>query len=162
MDDVVVLGCGLSPFRSSRFDGSIRDWVAEAVLAALADSGLEHEQIDQSLMAYESDHLAGQIGQGVIWHDTVGLTPRPTARIEGCGATGGLALRSAFAAIASSPRLCSRATALSAVAWWRGVSFRIIFLPHPLPSPPLPNFGLKHSRKKKRHRPTKSGRRWRS
>ncbi|UCC74425.1 MAG: thiolase domain-containing protein [Gemmatimonadota bacterium] len=97
MDDVVVLGCGLSPFRSSRFDGSIRDWVAEAVLAALADSGLEHQQIDQSLMAYESDHLAGQIGQGVIWHDTLGLTPRPTARIEGCGATGGLALRSAFA-----------------------------------------------------------------
>ena len=95
--EIAVLGCGLTPFSSDRYDGSIRDWVAEAVLAALADAGLEHEQIDHSVMAYESDHLAGQIGQGVIWHDALGLPPRPTVRVEGCGATGGLALRTALA-----------------------------------------------------------------
>ena len=97
MNDVVVLGCGLSPFRADRVDGSMRDWVAEAVIAALDDAGIDKEQIDHSVTAYESDHLAGQIGAGLIWHDTVGLTPRPTVRIEACGATGGVAIRNALA-----------------------------------------------------------------
>lgn len=97
MTGVVVLGCGLSPFRADRADGSMRDWVAEAVIAALADAELDQAAIDGSVTAYESDHLAGQIGAGLIWHDTVGLSGRPTVRVEGCGATGGMALRSALA-----------------------------------------------------------------
>lgn len=97
MNDVVVLGCGLSPFTRDRFDGSIRDWVAEAVIDALEDSGLEKGQLGSTVAAYESDHLAGQIGQGIIWQDTLGLNPKPVVRVEGCGATGGLALRTAFA-----------------------------------------------------------------
>ena len=105
--DVVVLGCGLSPFRSDRQDGSIRDWVAEAVLAALVDSGIEKDQIDHTIAAYESDHLAAQIGQGVIWQDTVGLVPKPVIRVEGCGATGGLAIRTAFAYVRSGLSQCA-------------------------------------------------------
>lgn len=94
---VVVLGCGLSPFGADRLDGSIRDWVAEAVRAALADAAIDKALVDASVTAYESDHLAGQITQGIVWHDTVGLAPHPTVRVEGGGATGGLALRAAFA-----------------------------------------------------------------
>ncbi len=94
---VLALGCGLSAFKRDRLDGSIRDWVAEAVSAAVNDAGIEKDQIDSTIAAYESDHLAGQIGQAVIWQDTVGLTPKPVVRIEGCGATGGLAIRNAFA-----------------------------------------------------------------
>ena len=97
MDKIVVLGCGLSPFKRDRLDGSIRDWVAEAVIAAVNDAGIDKDQIDHTIAAYESDHLAGQIGQGIIWQDTVGLTPKPVVRVEGCGATGGLAIRNAFA-----------------------------------------------------------------
>lgn len=97
MKNIVVLGCGLSPFKRDRLDGSIRDWVAEAVIAAVNDAGIEKDQIDSTIAAYESDLLAGQIGQGIIWQDTVGLTPKPVVRVEGCGATGGLAIRNAFA-----------------------------------------------------------------
>jgi acetyl-CoA C-acetyltransferase len=106
MNDVVVLGCGLSPFTRDRFDSSIRDWVAEAVIEALVDSGLEKGQLDSTIAAYESDHLAGQIGQGVIWQDTLGLTPKPVVRVEGSGATGGLALRTAFAYLRASLSDC--------------------------------------------------------
>ena len=97
LTEVVVLGVGLSRFSHDRLDGSIRDWVVEAVTAALEDGGLERDRLDLSVMAYESDHLAGQLGQGIIWHDSVGLAPRPTVRVEGGGATGGLAIRSALA-----------------------------------------------------------------
>jgi len=94
---IVALGCGLSAFKRDKLDGSIRDWVTEAVSEAVHDAGIEKDQIDHTIAAYESDHLAGQIGQGIIWQDTVGLVPKPVVRIEGCGATGGLALRNAFA-----------------------------------------------------------------
>ncbi len=94
---IVALGCGLSAFKRDRLDGSIRDWVAEAVIAAIQDAGIEKDQIDSTIAAYESDHLAGQIGQGIIWQDSLGLTPKPVLRVEGCGATGGLAIRNAFA-----------------------------------------------------------------
>ncbi len=97
MTKVVVLGCGLSAFSRDRLDGSIRDWVTEAALAAIQDAGIEKDQLDHTIAAYESDHLAGQIGQGIIWQDTLGLIPRPVVRIEACGATGGLAIRNAFA-----------------------------------------------------------------
>lgn len=107
MNNIVVLGIGLSPFKRDRLDGSIRDWVTEAVMAAVNDAGIEKDQIDNTIAAYESDHLAGQIGQGIIWQDTVGLTPKPVVRIEGCGATGGLALRNAFAHLRAGLSDCS-------------------------------------------------------
>ena len=106
MTDVVVLGCGLTAFSRDRLDGSIRDWVAEAVIAAVKDAGIDKDQIDHTIAAYESDHLAGQIGQGIIWQDTVGLTPKPVVRVEGCGATGGLAIRNAFAHLRSGLSEC--------------------------------------------------------
>ena len=97
MKDILAIGCGLSPFKRDRLDGSIRDWIAEASIAAIRDAGIQKDQIDSTIAAYESDHLAGQIGQGIIWQDTLGLTPKPVVRVEGCGATGGLAIREAFA-----------------------------------------------------------------
>ena len=97
MNKIVALGCGLSAFKRDRLDGSIRDWVAEAITAAVQDADIDKDQIDNTVAAYESDHLAGQIGQGIVWQDTVGLTPKPVVRVEGCGATGGLAIREAFA-----------------------------------------------------------------
>jgi acetyl-CoA C-acetyltransferase len=112
VNDVVVLGCGLTPFKADRHDGAIRDWVAEAVLAALNDAAIDPGQIDYSVMSYESDHLAGQVSQGLIWHDTIGLTPRPTLRVEGGGASGGLALHNALALLGSG--FCSCALVVGA------------------------------------------------
>jgi acetyl-CoA C-acetyltransferase len=106
MTDVVVLGCGLSPFRADRVDGSVRDWVAEAALAAIADAGVAPTDLDQSVTCYESDHLAGQIGAGLVWHDTLGLAPLPTVRVEGVGATGGVGLRTALALLRSGLSEC--------------------------------------------------------
>ncbi|MBI3963354.1 MAG: thiolase domain-containing protein, partial [Deinococcus sp.] len=94
---VVLLGGGLSKFASDRADGSIRDWVVEAVLEALADAGVERDQIQHAISSYESDHFANQLTQGAIFHDAVGLCPKPNVRVEGGGATGGLAIRTAYA-----------------------------------------------------------------
>lgn len=98
---MVVLGGGLSKFEADRADGAIRDWVVEAVLATLEDAGVEVHHVEHGITSYESDHFANQMTLGAILHDSVGLCPRPNVRVEGGGATGALALRTAFAYIRS-------------------------------------------------------------
>jgi len=98
---VVVVGGGMTKFASDRADASVRELVAEAVLAATADAGVDLDNIQQAVTSYESDHFNRQMTLGAILHDQVGLTPRPNVRVEGGGATGALAMRTAFAHIMS-------------------------------------------------------------
>ncbi len=98
----VVVGVGVTPFASDRLDGNIRDLVTEAVLDCLADAEVTDVQsIEHGLASYESDHFNRQMTLAAILHDQIGLTPRPTLRVEGGGATGALALRTAWAHIQS-------------------------------------------------------------
>ncbi len=98
----VVVGVGLTPFSSNRVDSNSRDLVAEAVLDCLADAGMDHlNAVEHGLTSYESDHFNRQMTLGAILHDTIGLTPLPNVRVEGGGATGALALRTAWAYIQS-------------------------------------------------------------
>ncbi|MFZ0548379.1 MAG: hypothetical protein WAM60_23225 [Candidatus Promineifilaceae bacterium] len=100
--DVVVVGGGMTPFAANRQDAALRDLVVEAVMAALADAGLESlAPVEQGLTSYESDHFNRQMTLGAILHDHIGMVPKPNVRIEGGGATGALALRTAFAYIRS-------------------------------------------------------------
>lgn len=98
----VVVGVGTTKFASERPDANTRDLMAEAVLDCIQDAGLENlNAIQHGLTSYESDHFNRQMTLGAILHDQIGLTPLPNVRIEGGGATGALALRTAWAHIQS-------------------------------------------------------------
>ena len=98
----VVVGVGMTPFASNRDDCNVRDLAIEAVLACIGDAGLENfSAIEHGLTSYESDHFNRQMTLGAILHDHIGLTPMPNVRVEGGGATGALALRTAWAYIKS-------------------------------------------------------------
>ncbi|UCC54443.1 MAG: hypothetical protein JSV68_10840, partial [Anaerolineaceae bacterium] len=99
--DVVLVGGGLTKFSSSRVDASVRDLVVEAVMAAVAHAGVRLEEVEHGLTSYESDHFNRQMTLGAILHDHIGMTPKPNVRVEGGGATGALALRTAFAYLKS-------------------------------------------------------------
>lgn len=98
----VVVGVGMTPFASDRADANVRDLAAEAVLACMEDAGLgDLSAVQHGLTSYESDHFNRQMTLGAILHDQIGLTPVPNVRVEGGGATGALALRTAWAHIVS-------------------------------------------------------------
>ena len=101
-DTVLVAGVGMTPFVGFRQDASVRDMVAEASRTAVADAGLRStSQIDMGVAAYESDHFNRQMSLGQVLHDTVGLAGKPLVRVEGGGATGALAIRTALMALRS-------------------------------------------------------------
>jgi acetyl-CoA C-acetyltransferase len=98
----VVVGVGLTPFAANRLDANLRDLATEAVLACMQDAGLHDlKAVEHGLTSYESDHFNRQMTLGAVLHDTLGLTPLPNVRIEGGGATGALALRTAWAYVQS-------------------------------------------------------------
>lgn len=119
-EDIVVLGGGLTKFARERADGTPVDWMTEAALAALADAGLEAGQIEHSLLAYESEILARQLSMGQVIQDALGLCPRPSIRIEAGGGTGGAAIRTAYAYLASG--LCDSMLVVGCDAVGRGVT----------------------------------------
>jgi len=98
----VIVGVGMTPFSSNREDSNARDLTIEAVLACMRDAGLDSlKDVQHGLTSYESDHFNRQMTLGAILHDHIGLVPMPSVRVEGGGATGALALRTAWAYIRS-------------------------------------------------------------
>ncbi|MDY6796380.1 MAG: thiolase domain-containing protein [Actinomycetota bacterium] len=98
---VYVLGGGVSKFAAERVDGNMRDWINEAVLEALEDAGVNIHDIEHSTTSYFSDHFDKQLKAGAIFHDNIGMCPKPNVRVEGGGATGGLAIRNAYSYVMS-------------------------------------------------------------
>lgn len=97
--------------------------MAEAVLDCLRDAGMDDlSAVEQGLCSYESDHFNFQMTLGAILHDTIGMIPKPNVRIEGGGATGALALRTAWAYIQSG--LCDSLLVYGCEKNGRGVSSR--------------------------------------
>ncbi len=99
--EVVVVGGGMTKFAANRVDASVRDLVVEAVLLAVEDAGVDLRDVQHGLTSYESDHFNRQMTLGAILHDHIGMVPKPNVRVEGGGATGALALRTALAYIKS-------------------------------------------------------------
>ena len=99
--NVVVVGGGMTKFASNRSDASVRDLVVEAVMATVADAGIDLSDVQHGLTSYESDHFNRQMTLGAILHDHIGMHPKPNVRVEGGGATGALALRTAYAYVKS-------------------------------------------------------------
>ncbi len=99
--DIVIVGGGVTKFASERADANVRDLVVEAVMMAVEDAGVDLQTVEHGLTSYESDHFNRQMTLGAILHDHIGMTPKPNVRVEGGGATGALALRTAFAYLKS-------------------------------------------------------------
>lgn len=95
----VVLGGGVYPFGRHRDGSNWRDWVRRAGSEALADAGLEPADIDAVVVASETDFLSMQVNPGPVVLAELGLVGKPEVRVEGGGASGGMAVREAFAQI---------------------------------------------------------------
>lgn len=117
----VVVGVGATPISSDRKDSSPRDLMTEAVLNCMADAGLENlKAVQHGITSYESDHFNLQMTLGAILHDTIGMIPTPNVRVEGGGATGALAMRTAWAYVQSG--LCESVLVYGCEKNGRGVS----------------------------------------
>jgi len=119
----VVVGVGYTAISSDHRGRNTRDLMVDAVLSCLQDSGLDNlDAVEHGLTSYESDHFNLQMTLGAVLHDTIGMLPKPNVRIEGGGATGALALRTAWAHIQSG--LCDSILVYGCEKNGRGVSSR--------------------------------------
>ena len=102
---VFMVSGGVSKFAKSRQDKTFPAVVKESYDYALADLKIPakevHQRIDGSVASYFSDHFARQLMAGIMIQDYLGLVPKPSHRVEGGGATGGINFQSAWKEIAS-------------------------------------------------------------
>lgn len=102
MRPVYMVSGGITKFKKAYPDKDFRLLVKEAFDYAMADvPNLTIEMIDGSVASYFSDHFTRQLKAGAMVQDYLGLCPKPSRRVEGGGATGGLCFQSAWESVAS-------------------------------------------------------------
>ncbi len=98
---VAIIGVGFSRF-GERWDKGLRDLALEAGVNAIMDAGLKGEQIDAGYVGnMGGGALTGQEHLGSLLADYLGLNPIPITRVEAACASGGVALRQGYMAVAS-------------------------------------------------------------
>jgi len=101
MRKVAIIGAGMTPF-GEHWEQSFRDLVVEAGVKAITDAGISGDRIDAGYVGtMASGRLIGQEHIGALIADHMGLNPIPVTRVEGACASGSLALRQGFMAVAS-------------------------------------------------------------
>jgi acetyl-CoA C-acetyltransferase len=101
MRKVAIIGAGMTAF-GEHWEQGFRDLVVEAGLRAIVDAGISGDRIDAGYVGtMASGRLIGQEHIGALIADYMGLNPIPVTRVEGACASGGLALRQGFMAVAS-------------------------------------------------------------
>ncbi|MBI4210844.1 MAG: thiolase domain-containing protein [Candidatus Diapherotrites archaeon] len=101
MRSVSIVGAGLTRF-SEHWSLSFKELIAEAGVKAIHDSGLARKDIQAvygGCMA--SGRFIGQEHIGALIADQLGLNPIPATRLEAACASGGVALRNGYMAVAS-------------------------------------------------------------
>ena len=84
------------------------------------------EIVDGSVASYFSDHFTRQLMAAIMAQDYLGLCPKPSHRVEGGGATGGLCFQEAWKSIASGHMEVVAAygfETMSHVETWKGNEF---------------------------------------
>jgi len=99
--DVAIIGVSQTKF-GELWEVSFRDLITEAGMKAVADAGIEGQDLEAMYVGnmtaglfIQQEHIASLIA------DHSGLTPIPCTRVEAACASGGLALRSGIMAVAS-------------------------------------------------------------
>jgi acetyl-CoA C-acetyltransferase len=130
MRPVYAISGGVSKFAKARPDKTFQAVVKEAYDYAIADLGLGFPTFtplaDGSVASYFSDHFSRQLMAGIMAQDYLGLCPKPSHRVEGGGATGGLCFQEAWKAIASGHMEVCVAygfETMSHVETWKGNEF---------------------------------------
>ncbi|WP_342349792.1 hypothetical protein [uncultured Nitrospira sp.] len=127
MRPVYMISGGITKFAKSHPNKDFRFMVKEAYDAALQDvPALSKDMIDGAVGSYFSDHFTRQLKAASMVQDYLGLCPKPSKRVEGGGATGGLCFQSAWEAIASGRMHCCVAfgfETMSRVTTWKGNEF---------------------------------------
>ncbi len=130
MRPVYVVSGGVSKFAKARPDKSFQAIVKEAYDYAIADLSLDFRTfthlVDGSVASYFSDHFSRQLMAGIMAQDYLGLCPKPSHRVEGGGATGGLCFQEAWKSVASGHMdLCVAYgfETMSHVETWKGNEF---------------------------------------
>ena len=101
MRDVAVVGYGLAKF-GERWEAGLKELVSEASVAAMDNAGIEPKEIECLFTgSMSSGRFANQEHLGALVADQLGLTPKPSVRVEAACASGGVAVRQAYLAIAS-------------------------------------------------------------
>ncbi|MDD5317611.1 MAG: thiolase domain-containing protein [Candidatus ainarchaeum sp.] len=101
MRKVAIIGVGMTEF-GEHWDKSFRDLTAEAGVRAMEDANLAGTKIDAlygGTMA--AGRLIGQEHITALIADHMGLNPIPATRVEAACASGGVALRQGYMAVAS-------------------------------------------------------------
>jgi acetyl-CoA C-acetyltransferase len=105
MRTVYAISGGVSKFAKARPDKTFQAIVKEAYDYAISDLGLDfptfNRCVDGSVASYFSDHFTRQLMAGIMVQDYLGLVPKPSHRVEGGGATGGLCFQEAWKSVAS-------------------------------------------------------------
>lgn len=105
MRPVYAISGGVSKFAKSRPDKNFQALIKEAYDYAIDDLGLSFpvftDIVDGSVASYFSDHFSRQLMAAILAQDYLGLCPKPSHRVEGGGATGGLCFQEAWKSIAS-------------------------------------------------------------
>jgi len=101
MRRVGIIGAGMTKF-GEHWEHGFRDLVVESGVKALTDAGISGDKIDAGYIGtMASGSLIGQEHIGGLLADYMGLNPIPITRVEGACASGSLALRQGFMAVAS-------------------------------------------------------------
>lgn len=103
MRKVAIVGVGCTDF-GELWDKSFRDLFVEAGASAIADAGIQAKEIDAMFIGNMSGgRFIGQEHIGALIADYSGLASLhiPSTHVEAACASGGLALRQAFMAVAS-------------------------------------------------------------
>ena len=91
----------LTPFNRRKDGSSFRDWACSAFQQALAQSTLQHTDIEALFVACESDFFTLQLNPASILATDNGVQGAATSRIEGGGASGQLAVHAAVRSVQS-------------------------------------------------------------
>lgn len=101
MRSVSVIGIGETKFGKLP-DKTLRDLIRESGTKAIEDAGIEKERIQALYVGnFNSSYLCGQSHINALATETLGLGNIPALRTEGACASGSLAFRQAWLAIAS-------------------------------------------------------------
>ncbi len=127
MRPVYMVSGGITKFTKANREKDFRLMVKEAFDYALSDiPKVTRDMIDGSVCSYFSDHFTRQLMAGAMVQDYLGLCPKPSKRVEGGGATGGLCLQSAWEAVSSGRMevcLAMGFETMSRVTTWKGNEF---------------------------------------
>jgi acetyl-CoA C-acetyltransferase len=130
MRPVYAISGGVSKFAKARPDKNFQALVKEAYDYAIADIELDFPTftsiVDGSVASYFSDHFTRQLMAAIMAQDYLGLCPKPSHRVEGGGATGGLCFQEAWKSIASGHMdVCAAYgfETMSNVETWKGNEF---------------------------------------